>query len=69
MDCEDGRAEAAKLVEIFEKLELEIPVATETQFEELKTTVNPVRLKNHPVALEVDIIDMLYHKILNGVGK
>ena len=51
----------------FEKLELEVPTATDTQFEELKTSVNPVRLKNHPIELCVETIDMIYHSILNGV--
>ena len=31
---------------------------------ELKRSVNPVRLKNHPIALDEDTIDMLYHEIL-----
>ena len=66
MGCENAQSGAEKLVEIFEKLELEVPEATEAQFEELKTSVNPVRLKNHPIALDVETIDMLYHKILNG---
>ena len=66
MGCKDAKAGADKLVDIFEKLELEVPVATVAQFEELKTSVNPVRLKNHPVALDVETIDFLYHKILNG---
>ena len=65
MGCEDGAAGAVKLVEIFNKLELEVPTATPDQYEELKTSVNPVRLKNHPIALDVDTIDALYHEILN----
>ena len=66
MGCADAKAGAEKLMSIFEGLELQVPAATETQFEELKTSVNPVRLKNHPIALDVDTIDELYHKILNG---
>lgn len=66
MGCEDARTGAEKLVEIFDSLELEVPTATAQQFEELKTSVNPVRLKNHPIALDTDTIDMLYHRILNG---
>ena len=49
---------------IFEKLELDVPAATESQYEELKTSVNPVRLKNHPIALDVETIDKLYHEVL-----
>ncbi len=66
MGCETPELAAEKLESIFEKLQLEVPTARETQFEELKTSVNPIRLKNHPIALDVDAIDMLYHKILNG---
>ena len=62
----DPKAAAAKLSQIFESLELEVPKATPEQFEILKTSVNPVRLKNHPIALDVDTIDMLYHKILKA---
>ncbi len=67
MGCVDAESGAQKLTEIFEKLEFEVPAAADEQFEELKTSVNPVRLKNHPIALDEVTIDMLYHKILNGV--
>lgn len=64
LGCVDAGAGAEKLGEIFDKLELEVPEATVEQYEELKTGVNPVRLKNHPIALDVDTIDKLYHEIL-----
>ena len=64
MGCKNATAGAEKLVKIFEELELEVPTATEEQFEELKNSVNPVRLKNHPIQLTVDTIDALYHEIL-----
>lgn len=67
MGCADAKTGAEKLVRIFGELELDVPSATDEQFEELKISVNPVRLKNHPVALDMDTIDMLYHRILNGV--
>lgn len=67
MGCKDSKAGAEKLVKIFDKLELEVPTATAEQFVELKTSVNPARLKNHPIKLTEDVIDELYHKILNGV--
>ncbi len=69
MGCENARAGAVKLNRIFDSLGLEIPTATEEQFEMLKTSVNPVRLKNHPMSLDVNTIDELYHKILNGENK
>ena len=64
MGCEDAAGGARKLEQIFETLELEVPAASKEQYQELKTSVNPVRLKNHPVALDVETIDRLYHEIL-----
>ena len=66
MGCENAEAGAEKLKSIFDSLDLEVPTATAEQFETLKNSVNPVRLKNHPIALDVDTIDALYHSILNG---
>ncbi len=66
MGCKDARAGAEKLVTIFNELALEVPTATAEQFNILKESVNPVRLKNHPIALDVETIDALYHEILNG---
>lgn len=65
MGCATPKDAAAKVEEIFEKLELEIPAAKEEDFEELKISVNPVRLKNHPIALDEETIEKLYRKILN----
>ena len=69
LGCEIPEQAVEKLKEIFQKLELSVPIATDRQFAELKTSVNPVRLKNHPIALGVDTIDMLYHMILNNETK
>lgn len=66
MGCKNATEGAEKLRGIFDSLELEVPTATEEQFEILKNSVNPVRLKNHPIALDMDTIDALYHIILNG---
>lgn len=64
MGCEKASEAALKLSDLFERLNLDVPAATEAQYEELKTSVNPVRLKNHPIALDVETIDKLYHQIL-----
>ncbi len=66
MGCKDAKTGAERLEAIFDGLSLEVPMATMEQFELLKNSVNPVRLKNHPIALDLDTIDALYHKILNG---
>lgn len=64
MGCATAEEAAAKIEDIFVKLEFEVPQATGEQFKLLKSSVNPVRLKNHPVRLTEETIDMLYHQIL-----
>jgi len=54
-----------KLKEIFDKLELAIPESNPEEIDILCSSVNPVRLKNHPVKLDTDTIKDLYRKILN----
>lgn len=66
MNCDGAEAGARRLNSIFEELNLKIPSATVDQFAVLKNSVNPDRLKNHPIALDESMIDVLYHKILNG---
>lgn len=61
----DAREGAQKLNSIFADLQFEIPSASKEQSEELITSVNPVRLKNHPIALDEETIGLLYHQILN----
>ncbi len=64
MGCEEAQTGAEKLRSVFEGLKFEVPKATAKQYEELKTSVNPVRLKNHPIALDEETIDKLYHEVL-----
>ncbi len=64
MGCEDADGGAKKLGEIFGLLGLEIPGATKEQYAELRTSVIPARLKNHPITLDEETIDSLYHEIL-----
>lgn len=65
MGCENADAACRKFNEIFDSLNLSVPVAAEEDFEILKNSVNPTRLKNNPVGLEMDDIDLLYHQILS----
>ena len=67
--CECAKDASVKLNKIFEELRFEIPSATEEQFELLRDSVNPDRLKNHPIALNKNSINDLYHQILNGEDK
>ena len=64
MGCETPEGAGSKLNDIFDTLKLEVPQATGEQYDQLKTSVNPVRLKNHPIALDEETIDRLYHMIL-----
>lgn len=65
MGCATPKEAAAKLQGILDKLGLEGPTHTdEEQFNILKTSVNPVRLKNFPIQLDEETIDMLYHQII-----
>ena len=49
---------------ILNKLELSKPRVNETDYDILKKSVNPVRLKNNPVQLDENTINYLYHQIL-----
>lgn len=62
--CNDAQGGVKKLIEIFRSLNLTIPKATIEQYQELKNSVNPIRLKNHPIALDVEAIDKIYHEVL-----
>jgi len=64
LGASDGKNGAKTLEDLFEKLELGIPAATPEQFEILKKSVNPDRLKNFPIDLDEDTIAGLYHIIL-----
>lgn len=65
MGCSSPQEAAVRFGELFKGLELPAPKAGKKDFEILKKSVNPVRLKNNPIALDEDTIDMLYHKILD----
>ena len=59
--------EAAVLFDgIVDSLGLAVPVPAEEDWEILSHSVNPVRLKNHPIRLGEGEIDRLYHQILSG---
>lgn len=45
-------------------LNLETPIASKDDFDILDNSVNPDRLKNNPVALDMEAIDYLYHQIV-----
>ncbi|MBO5429877.1 MAG: phosphonoacetaldehyde reductase [Peptococcaceae bacterium] len=49
---------------IVESLQLDIPSATDEEFQLLKISVNPVRLKNNPVGLTETGIEEMYRKMM-----
>lgn len=65
MNCESVKAAQNKFAELLLKLNISKPDSIKDQdFDLLKNSVNPVRLKNNPVELTTESIDYLYHKIL-----
>ena len=61
---EDARSGAAEFIRIFDELGMEVPKADPAQLDLLAASVNPDRLKNHPVKLDPDDIKELYRRIL-----
>jgi len=64
MGCETAGASIDKFQNLLVKLELKTPAAKPEDFRILKSSVNPVRLKNNPVSLSPEAVDVLYHQIL-----
>lgn len=53
--------------EIVDSLELPAPIMKSVDdIDVLKTSVNPVRLKNHPISLSIDTIERLYRIIMGA---
>ena len=64
----DAESGALRFAAIFDGMELEVPSTSDEQFAVLKRSVNPVRLKNHPVRLDEETIDSLYRRILKPLN-
>ncbi len=64
MGCSSPEEAAGKFCDIYSRLGLEIPEATEQDIEDLAGSVNPERLKNFPASLDKETIRNLYRKIL-----
>ena len=59
----DARSGSKIIEAIFDKLGLDVPVISEEQISILQNSVNPVRLKNNPIALDNKTIAHLYSMI------
>ncbi len=66
MGCTDSIAAVNKLQDMLERMELYASEISKEEFEVLKNSVNPVRLKNNPVELSIDAINEIYHRILRS---
>lgn len=65
MGADSPKSAADKFSLFLKGLQLETPrICSVSDFEVLKKSVNPVRLKNNPVQLDETSIDNLYHQIL-----
>lgn len=64
LGCKTAKDAAKKINDIFDSLELDVPIATDKDFCILVKSVNPVRLRNHPIELNEDCIRELYNNIL-----
>ncbi len=63
--CDTPKEAAYIYQNFYDSLGLDKPVLRKsTDYEILKRSVNPVRLKNNPVRLDPEAIDRLYHEIL-----
>ena len=70
MGCFTVEEAISKFGNMVDELELPIPEnVTDKDYEVLRNSVNPVRLKNNPVALSVEDIDVIYHGILGDKNK
>jgi len=67
MGCVTVQDAIVKFQGIVDSLGLGAPeMKDESDYEKLRTSVNPVRLKNNPVGLDEDAIDGIYHEIFRG---
>lgn len=64
MGCATIEASIEKFQDICKRLVLTAPVAKEDDYKLLRESVNPIRLKNSPIILDIDAIDSIYHEIL-----
>ncbi|MCM1089512.1 MAG: phosphonoacetaldehyde reductase [Muribaculum sp.] len=66
MGCGTAEEAAAAYAGLVDRMGLPVPHASEEDYVILKTSVNPVRLKNHPFSLGEETIGGLYREILGA---
>ncbi len=63
MGCADAQEGAEKVKEVFKQLKLDIPQVSKSQYDELISAVNLTRLKNFPISLDENIMEVLYQEV------
>lgn len=63
-NCNNMKDGAEKFALLVDSLNLEIPYATDSDFNILNSSVNKIRIKNNPISLDEIAINELYHQIL-----
>jgi len=70
MGCRNAADAAYSFQVLVDSLELSIPdVRDKVEYDSLKKSVNLVRLKNHPIQLDENTINELYHQIFSRRNK
>ena len=69
MGCENPEQAIAEFRQMMKEMDLKFPTAInrDEELEVLSTSVNPVRLKNNPVALDYQTILTIYSQIINYI--
>lgn len=65
MGCDSTRELCDTFESLYQSMHFAKPEYTERDIDELTHSVNPVRLKNHPVVLDLETIEALYRQILS----
>ncbi len=63
LKCTSTYTACKKINDLFIKLQLSVPQPTESEYSLLSASVNLERLKNHPIKLDKESINQLYHEI------
>lgn len=65
MGCDNAEMACKKFSDLLRTLDMSVPEVTSEDINTLKKSVNPTRLKNNPVGLDIDDIEKLYREILS----
>lgn len=69
MGCGAPQEAAEAFFDLVERLDLQPPILREEEYGILVKSVNPIRLKNHPVYLDEGTLEQIYRKIGRGISE